>query len=99
MFSRINRGRPLVTRVITNVFYGSNSIRKGRSDHMTIINKIALAVAIIGTLNWGLVGLFRFDAATIVGRRGFDVVPRLHVFMRQRLQDGRGLTSSPVSSV
>ena len=28
---------------------------------MAIINKIALAIAIIGTLNWGLVGLFSFD--------------------------------------
>ena len=28
---------------------------------MMIINKIALAIAIIGTLNWGLVGLFSFD--------------------------------------
>ena len=28
---------------------------------MTIINKIALALAIIGGLNWGLVGLFSFD--------------------------------------
>ncbi len=28
---------------------------------MMIMNKIALAVAIIGTLNWGLVGLFSFD--------------------------------------
>lgn len=27
-----------------------------------IFNKIALAIAIIGTLNWGLVGLFSFDA-------------------------------------
>ena len=26
-----------------------------------IVNKIALAVAIIGCLNWGSVGLFRFD--------------------------------------
>ena len=26
-----------------------------------IINKIALIVAIIGALNWGLVGLFSFD--------------------------------------
>mgnify|MGYP000906032206 CR=1 FL=1 len=25
------------------------------------MNKIALALAIIGALNWGLVGLFRFD--------------------------------------
>lgn len=28
---------------------------------MTIMNKIALAIAIVGTLNWGLVGLFSFD--------------------------------------
>jgi uncharacterized membrane protein YuzA (DUF378 family) len=43
---------------------------------MMIMNKIALAIAIIGTLNWGLVGLFSFDlvawlcggAGTIVAR-------------------------------
>ena len=28
---------------------------------MNLINKIALVIAIIGTLNWGLVGLFSFD--------------------------------------
>ena len=28
---------------------------------MMIINKIALAIAIVGTLTWGLVGLFSFD--------------------------------------
>lgn len=27
-----------------------------------IINKIALIITIIGALNWGLVGLFSFDA-------------------------------------
>ena len=26
-----------------------------------IINRIALIIAIIGCLNWGLVGIFRFD--------------------------------------
>ena len=36
-----------------------------------IFNKIALAIAIIGTLNWGLVGLFGFDAvAWITGGAG-----------------------------
>ena len=29
---------------------------------MSVLNKIALAIAIVGTLNWGLVGLFSFDA-------------------------------------
>ncbi len=28
---------------------------------MMILDRIALIVAIIGTLNWGSVGLFRFD--------------------------------------
>ena len=28
---------------------------------MTIVNKVALALAIVGCLNWGLVGLFSFD--------------------------------------
>ena len=38
---------------------------------MTIINKIALAIAIIGTLNWGLVGLFSFDlVAWLTGGAG-----------------------------
>lgn len=42
---------------------------------MTIINKIALALIIIGALNWGAIGLFSFDlvawlfgAASIVSR-------------------------------
>ena len=43
---------------------------------MMIVNKLALALAIIGALNWGLVGLFSFDLvawicggpATIVAR-------------------------------
>ena len=28
---------------------------------MAIVNKIALALIIVGALNWGLVGLFSFD--------------------------------------
>ena len=77
IFSRINRGRPLVTRVITNAFYGSNSIRKGRSDHMMIMNKIALAIAIIGTLNWGLVGLFSFDLVAWISGGPETVLARI----------------------
>ena len=29
---------------------------------MMIMDRIALALAIIGSLNWGAIGLFRFDA-------------------------------------
>lgn len=28
---------------------------------MSVINRIALILAIIGGLNWGLIGLFKFD--------------------------------------
>ena len=36
-----------------------------------IINKIALIISIIGSLNWGLVGLFSFDlVAWIFGGTG-----------------------------
>lgn len=35
---------------------------------MPIIDRIALVLVIVGALNWGLVGLFRFDlVATLVG--------------------------------
>ena len=49
---------------------------------MSIINKIALALIIVGALNWGLVGLFSFDlvawicggAATLVARMIYVVI-------------------------
>lgn len=44
---------------------------------MTVVNKIALILAIIGALNWGLVGLFTFDlVAWICGGAG-TVVARI----------------------
>ncbi len=47
-----------------------------------MFNKIALVIAIIGTLNWGLVGLFQFDlvawifggAGTLLARIVYTVV-------------------------
>ncbi len=43
---------------------------------MMIANKIALALSIVGSLNWGLVGLFGFDlVAFITG--GFTVLARI----------------------
>ena len=39
----------------------AQTVPKRTVRKMTIINKIALAIAIVGTLNWGLVGLFSFD--------------------------------------
>ena len=44
---------------------------------MTIINKIALAIAIVGTLNWGLVGLFSFDLVAWIGGGMESVLSRI----------------------
>lgn len=33
---------------------------------MMIANKIALIIAIIGALNWGLVGIFEFDLVAFI---------------------------------
>ncbi|MFJ7726191.1 DUF378 domain-containing protein [Neobacillus sp. NPDC097160] len=38
---------------------------------MRLIHRIALVLVIIGAINWGLIGLFRFDlVATIFGGQG-----------------------------
>lgn len=37
-----------------------NSTQKGKTD-MSILDRIALALVVIGGINWGLVGIFRFD--------------------------------------
>ena len=55
---------------------------------MMILNKLALALAIIGALNWGLVGLFTFDlvawicggATTIVARIIYTLVAVAGIF-------------------
>lgn len=42
-----------------------------------IINKIALIIAIIGTLNWGLVGLFSFDAVAWICGGATTILARI----------------------
>lgn len=44
---------------------------------MHIINKIALALVIIGALNWGLVGLFSFDLVAWLGGGMESVLSRI----------------------
>ncbi len=44
---------------------------------MAIMNKIALIVAIIGTLNWGLVGLFSFDLVAWIGGGADSILARI----------------------
>lgn len=40
-------------------FFEQNKIKK--EDNMNTLYKIALAIGIIGCINWGLVGLFDFN--------------------------------------
>ena len=55
---------------------------------MMILNKLALALAIVGALNWGLVGIFTFDlvawicggATTVVARIIYTLVAIAGIF-------------------
>lgn len=44
---------------------------------MTVVNKIALILAIIGALNWGLVGLFTFDLVAWICGGATTVLARI----------------------
>ena len=76
MFSRIMRGSMRFLDISHLGIYGSNSIQKD-GPKMTIINKIALAIAIVGTLNWGLVGLFSFDLVAWISGGMHTVLARI----------------------
>ena len=38
-----------------------SSFPQGGYERMKILDRVALVLGIIGALNWGIVGLFRFD--------------------------------------
>ena len=44
---------------------------------MAIMNKIALAIVIIGALNWGSIGLFAFDAVAWICGGATTIVARI----------------------
>lgn len=44
---------------------------------MMIVNKIALALIIVGALNWGLVGLFSFDLVAWISGGATAIVARI----------------------
>ena len=44
---------------------------------MMLMNKIALVLAIIGTLNWGLVGLFSFDLVAWISGGPESILARI----------------------
>ena len=49
--------------------------KEGRS--MNIIDRIALALTVIGGVNWGLVGVFRFDLVAWICGGQASVVSRI----------------------
>lgn len=44
-----------------NPFAAARRVKNTRGGSRVIMDRIALVLAIIGGLNWGCVGLFRFD--------------------------------------
>ena len=44
---------------------------------MAVINKVALILSIIGSLNWGLVGLFSFDLVAWISGGSGSVLARI----------------------
>ena len=44
------------------------SVKINGGKEMKVLDKIALALIVIGAINWGLIGLFKFDlVATLFG--------------------------------
>ena len=44
---------------------------------MSVVNKIALALVIVGALNWGLVGFFSFDAVAWIAGGQTAILARI----------------------
>lgn len=53
------------------------SISVGKEQTMIILDRIALALVIIGALNWGSIGLFGFDAVAWIGGGQLAVFSRI----------------------
>ena len=44
---------------------------------MVLMDKICLALSIIGGLNWGSIGLFKFDLVAWIGGGQTAIIPRI----------------------
>ena len=56
-------------KILTTLLFGD--------ENMTIINRIALILNIIGGLNWGLIGLFKFDLVAWICGGQDSVIARI----------------------
>ena len=52
-------------------------MRVGWEVNMAIVNKIALILIIVGAINWGLVGLFSFDAVAWITGGATSILARI----------------------
>lgn len=52
-------------------------LKKGTARNMIVIDRIALILAIIGGINWGSIGLFRFDIVAWLCGGQTSVVSRI----------------------
>ncbi len=59
-----------------SIFLGNNNYKLG-GKFMNILQKIALVLVIIGALNWGLVGIFKFDLVAFIFDNLSTVVTRI----------------------
>ena len=75
--SRVKQTAAETKRYDLSLICGSIRTKKDGRVTMMIMNKIALAIAIIGTLNWGLVGLFSFDLVAWISGGPETVLARI----------------------
>ncbi len=71
----IMRGDACISRQVC--FLASHNLTVHGGSYMSVIHKIALALLIIGGINWGLVGLFQFDLVAWLFGGADSVISRI----------------------
>ena len=56
---------------------GAIRVYVGKEQIMVVLDRIALALVIIGALNWGSIGLFGFDAVAWLGGSQMAIFSRI----------------------
>ena len=54
-----------------------HSASKRKAQIMMVLNKVSLILSIIGSLNWGLVGLFGFDLVAWISGGSGSIMARI----------------------
>lgn len=64
-------------KAVQTIRNGEIRISVGKEQTMIVLDRIALALVIIGALNWGGIGLFGFDAVAWIGGSQMAVFSRI----------------------